>query len=105
MRSIPIDRHVSRPDTAASYSGVAAYGNNSYYIDGEYHDPHKQQLGSYPLRVANAKYGNATESDYGIKSKWHIQIIDLIWMKDTLVLLEALLARLFRSFRRIETNT
>merc|ERR1711871_268804 len=70
MRSIPIDRHVSRPDTAVSYSGVAAYGNNSYYIDGEHHDPHKQQLGSYPLRVANAVgHGNATESDYGIKSK------------------------------------
>ena len=70
MRSIQIDRHVSRPDTAVSYSGVAAYGNNSYYIDGEHHDPHKQQLGSYPLRVANAVgHGNATESDYGIKSK------------------------------------
>ena len=70
MRSIPVDRHVSRPDTAVSYSGVAAYGNNSYYIDGEHNDPHKQQLDSYPLRVANAVgHGNATESDYGIKSK------------------------------------
>ena len=104
MRSIPIDRHVSRPDTAISYSGVHA-GNNSYHIDGEHHDPHKQQLGSYPLRVANAVgHGNATESDYGIKAKWHIQIIDLlIWMKDTLVI--DIFGVIFRSFRRIETNT
>jgi len=70
MRSIHVDRHVSRPDTAVSYSGVAAYGNNSYYVDGEHNEPHRQQLESYPLSVANAiGHGSATESDYGMKSK------------------------------------
>tara|TARA_B110000483_G_C18206048_1_gene547638 strand:+ start:2629 stop:4356 length:1728 start_codon:yes stop_codon:yes gene_type:complete len=70
LRAIPIDRHVSRPDTAVSYSGVAAYGNNSYYLDGEHNEPHRQQLDSYPLSVANAVgHGSATETDYGIKSK------------------------------------
>ena len=70
LRSIPVERHVSRPETAVSYSGVAAYGNNSYYVDGEHNEPHKQQLESYPLSVASATgHGSATESDYGIKSK------------------------------------
>lgn len=70
LRSIPVERHVARPETAVSYSGVAAYGNNNYYVDGEHHDPHKQQLGAYPLSVANAVgHAGPTESDYGMKSK------------------------------------
>lgn len=70
MRSIPVQRNVTRPDTTVSYSGVAAYGNNNYYVDGEHNEPHKQQLNSYPLTVANATgHGSPTESDYGIKSK------------------------------------
>ena len=70
MRSIPIQRHVSRPDTAVEYSGVAAYGNNSIYVDGEHNEPHRVQLESYPITGvgANGK-GAVTESDYGMKSK------------------------------------
>lgn len=70
MRSIPIQRHVSRPDTAVEYSGVAAYGNNSIYVDGEHNEPHRVQLESYPITGVGASgKGGATESDYGIKSK------------------------------------
>ena len=44
MRSIQTQRNVTRPDTTVSNSGVAAYGNNKYYVDGEHNEPHEQQL-------------------------------------------------------------
>ena len=70
LRSVPIEKYVSRPETSVSYSGVAGYQNSSKYITGEYMPSHNQQLGEVPFGVANAQGRNtATESDYGIKSK------------------------------------
>lgn len=70
LRSVPIDKYVSRPETSVSYAGAAGYQNSSNYIPGEYMPSHNQQLGEVPLGVANAQGRNtATESDYGIKSK------------------------------------
>lgn len=70
LRSVPIEKYVSRPETSVSYSGVAGYQNSSNYITGEYMPSHNQQLGEVPFGVANAQGRNtATESDYGIKSK------------------------------------
>jgi hypothetical protein len=70
LRSVPIEKYVSRPETSVSYSGVAGYQNSSNYIPGEYMPSHNQQLGEVPFGVANAQGRNtATESDYGIKSK------------------------------------
>lgn len=70
MRSIPIQRNVTRPDTAVEYSGVAAYGNNSIYVDGEHQEPHRVQLESYPITGVGANgQGILTEEDYGMKSK------------------------------------
>jgi len=70
LHSIPVDRYVSRPETTASYGGVANSQNPSTYVPGEYMDSHNQQLGAVPIAVANAHGRNgATDADYGIKSK------------------------------------
>ena len=70
MRSMPIDRYVSRPETAVSYTGAAGAHNSSAYITGEYMPTTNQQLGELPWSVANAQGRNyATDADYGIKSK------------------------------------
>jgi hypothetical protein len=70
LRSVPIEKYVSRPETSISYSGVAGYQNSSNYIPGEYMPSHNQQLGEVPLMVANANGRNyASDADYGIKSK------------------------------------
>ena len=70
MRGIPVAKHVSRPDTAVQYTGVASHQNDGTYVPGEYMESTNQQLGSVNLGGANAqgKY-TPTESDYGIKSK------------------------------------
>jgi hypothetical protein len=70
MCPIPVERYVSRPETAVSYAGVAGYQNSATYIPGEYMPTHNQQFGEIPLGVANAggrQYAN--DGDYGIKSK------------------------------------
>jgi hypothetical protein len=70
LHSIPIDRHVTRPETAVSYSGVAGSQNPSTYVPGEYMPSHNVQLGAVPIAGANANGRNyATDADYGIKSK------------------------------------
>ena len=70
MRAIPVARHVSRPDTAVSYTGAAGYQNDGTYVPGEYMESRNQQLGAPQLGIASAE-GKflPTESDYGIKSK------------------------------------
>ncbi len=40
LHAIPIDRHVTRPETAVSYSGVAASQNSATYVPGEYMPSH-----------------------------------------------------------------
>jgi len=70
MRAIPIDRYVTRPETAVTYAGGAGYQNSTSYIPGEYMPSTNQQLGSVPLAGANAngrQYAN--DGDYEIKAK------------------------------------
>ncbi len=70
LHSIPIDRHVTRPETTVSYSGAAGSQNPSTYVPGEYMPSHNVELGAVPIAVANANGRNhATDADYGIKSK------------------------------------
>jgi hypothetical protein len=70
LRAIPIDRYVSRPETAVSYAGGAGYQNEASYIPGEYMPTHNQQLGAVPLAGANANGRQyATDADYEIRAK------------------------------------
>jgi hypothetical protein len=70
LRAIPIDRYVSRPETAVSYAGGAGAHNEASYIPGEYMPTHNQQLGGLPFGGANAngrQYAN--DGDYEIQAK------------------------------------
>jgi hypothetical protein len=70
LHAIPIDRYVSRPETAVSYSGVAGSQNPQTYVPGEYMPTHNQQLVAIPLAGANANGRNyATDADYEIRAK------------------------------------
>jgi len=70
MRAIPVDRYVSRPETAVSYAGIAGYQNEAGYIPGEYMPSTNQQLGALPFAGANANGRQyATDADYEIKAK------------------------------------
>lgn len=70
LRSMPIDRHVTRPETTASYTGAAASQQSSTYVSGEYMPSHNIELGAVPIAGANANGRNhATDADFGIKSK------------------------------------
>jgi len=70
LRAIPVDRYVSRPETAVSYAGGAGYQNEATYIPGEYMPSHNQQLGAVPIAGANANGRQyATDADYEIKGK------------------------------------
>ena len=70
LHSIPIDRHVTRPETTTSYTGVAGADQNASYVPGKYMPSTNQQLGPTPMGIANANSRNhATNGDYGIKSK------------------------------------
>jgi len=70
LRSIPVERYVSRPETAVAYAGGAGYQTEASYIPGEYMPSHNQQLGDVPLAVANANGRQyATDADYEIKAK------------------------------------
>jgi hypothetical protein len=70
LRSIPIDRYVSRPETAISYAGGAGYTNTTKeMVYGEYMPSHNHALGEVPVPVANANgRGYGTDADYGIKA-------------------------------------
>jgi len=69
-RAEHIDRYVSRPETAISYSGIAGAQNPANYVPGEYMPSHNQQLGQVQMGVANANGRNyATDADYEIKAK------------------------------------
>ena len=69
MRAIPVERHVTRPETATDYAGVAGAQNQAAYVPGEYMPSHTQQLGPVPVGVANAHGRNrAGEHDHSIRS-------------------------------------
>lgn len=58
-------KEVSRPETSASYQGVANASNPAEYVVGEYRDPHGTQHGAFPILPAYAGgKGNANENDY-----------------------------------------
>ncbi len=70
MRSVPINKHVNRPETTTDYVGGASYQNEATYVPGEYMPSHNQQLGSVQLGVANANGRNfATEQDFESRAK------------------------------------
>ena len=70
MRSINIERNVTRPDTTTDYTGVAGNGRTMQQVRGEYMPTHNQQLESFPLSAAYAaNRGGAHEHDYGVKSQ------------------------------------
>jgi hypothetical protein len=70
LHAIPIDRYVSRPETAVSYTGAAGANVNTPYVTGEYMPSTNIELGAVPIGVANAngrQYGN--EGDYEMQAK------------------------------------
>lgn len=70
LRSIPIDRDVTRPETTTSYSGIANSKNPASYVPGEYMPSTNIQLGEVPIGVADAiGRGYANDGDYGMKAK------------------------------------
>jgi hypothetical protein len=69
LQPMPIDRNVTRPDTAIEYAGGAGYSNSAAYVPGEYMPSHNISLGSVPLAAASAIGRNwAHDADYGIKA-------------------------------------
>jgi hypothetical protein len=70
LHALPIDRYVSRPETAVEYTGIAGSHLPETYVQGEYMPTHNQQLAGLPLAGANANGRNyATDSDYEIRAK------------------------------------
>jgi hypothetical protein len=70
LRSVQVERDLARPETTASYAGVAGYGNSTIYVDGEHMPSHRMPLGAVQFTApgANGK-ASPTDSDYGIKGK------------------------------------
>jgi hypothetical protein len=70
LRAIPVERNVSRPETAISYQGGAGSATEGSYNPGEYMPTHMQQLDAFPLAIANANgRGYANDGDFEIKAK------------------------------------
>ncbi len=69
LHAIPIDRYVSRPETAMEYTGGAGFANEATYVPGEYKPSTNIELGPVPIAVANAQGRNyAHDAEYGMKS-------------------------------------
>lgn len=70
MRAIPIDRHVNRPETAASYVGNASTHLPETYTTGEYMESKHMDLGEVPLGIASITgKQTGTDADFGRQSK------------------------------------
>ena len=70
LHAIPIDRHVHRPETSASYTGNATSKIPETYKAGEYMESKHMDLGEVPLGVASAVgTQGATSGDYERKSQ------------------------------------
>lgn len=54
LHAIPVDRHVNRPDTSASYTGAAGSQLPETYQMGEYMDSKHMDLGAIPYGIASA---------------------------------------------------
>jgi hypothetical protein len=70
LHSIPIERHVVRPETTVDYNGVAQSIHAQQSMPGEILPSHRIELGPTQLGAANAVgRGFGNEGDYGVKSK------------------------------------
>jgi hypothetical protein len=69
LRAMPIDRAVSRPETAIEYAGGAGFSNPAAYVPGEYMPSHNINLGAVPTPSVSAVGRNwAHDAEYGMKS-------------------------------------
>jgi len=69
LHSMPIDRAVTRPETAIEYAGGAGFSNPAAYVPGEYMPSHNINLGAVPTPSVSALGRNwAHEAEYGMKS-------------------------------------
>ena len=70
-RAIPVERHVNRPETSVSYSGVAGAYNEQTYVPGEYMPSKHNDLGEVPIGVpsASGRLGGY-EGDYEMRAKF-----------------------------------
>jgi len=69
FRPIEIDRTTARQDSTVDYAGVAGNGNMGEYMNGEYMESTRNQLGSVPFTAAVAVgAGGMSEGDYEAKS-------------------------------------
>jgi hypothetical protein len=71
LHAIPIDRHVHRPETTASYVGNAQSQLPETYTTGEYMDSKHMDLGEVPLGIASGITGKHTgnSGEYERQSK------------------------------------
>jgi len=72
LRSINVDRYVSRPETTQHYAGGAGHADGpSTYVEGEYIPSKHNDLDSYPIVGTYAPNRQGTYSeDYGAKSQF-----------------------------------
>jgi hypothetical protein len=69
LTPIPIEKHVSRPETTVSYEGGAGYATSSEYMPGEYMPSHHKHLATENMGPANAQgQAVANENDYAYGS-------------------------------------
>lgn len=69
LHPMPIDRPVTRPETAIEYAGGAGFSNPAAYVPGEYMPSHNINLGAVPTPSVSAVGRNwAHEAEYGMKS-------------------------------------
>ena len=69
LRTLPMDIHSTRMDTAQEYMGGAGYNTAGQKVSGEYMDSKHQDLGAVPFTPAGADgKGSVTDLDYGVKS-------------------------------------
>ena len=66
-RGITIEKFMNRPETAASYTGIAGAQVDQTYNSGEYMPSTHQDLGAVPIGIATGHRGTA-EGDYLSKS-------------------------------------
>ena len=67
-RGTEILHHVNRTTTSCPYFGNGG-ANDTTYVQGEYEDPHRQQLPTNPISNASATgQNNANATDYGAQS-------------------------------------
>jgi len=69
LQPMPIDRAVTRPETAIEYAGGAGFSNPAAYVPGEYMPSHNITLGAVPTPSVSAVGRNwAHDAEYGMKS-------------------------------------